>query len=367
MIKQILFMALSILYLNIQVVKSQAANVPVKVAVIGLTHTHVHWILGREKNSDIEIVAIVESNRELAERYSKQHGFSMDIVFNTMEEMMTKTNPEVATAFGSIYDHLKVVEFCAPRGIHVMVEKPLAVSLEHAEKMKAMADKYHILLLTNYETSWYSSNKKAWEYIIDQKKAGEIRKIVFHTGHQGPFEIGCNPEFTEWLTDPVLNGGGALTDFGCYGADIATWLMKGQKPVSVFCTTQQIKPDIYPRVDDDCTILLTYPKVQVIIQASWNWPFNIKDMEIYGQTGYLVCDDRNHITYRWANTDEAAKETLTDNQPPYNDPFVYLAAVVRKQIKPAAFDPSSIETNMVVMEILEAAKKSAKSGKVIKF
>jgi len=361
------FFITTILLLGIMsILKSQNTKSPVKVAVIGLTHTHVHWILGRENHNDIQIIAIVEPNGELAERYSKQHGFSMDIVFNTIEEMYARTKPEAVTAFGTIYDHLKVVEFCAPRGIHVMVEKPLAVSLEHANKMKALAQKYHIHLLTNYETSWYSSNNKAWEYIIDQKKAGELRKIVFHTGHQGPIEIGCNPEFTDWLTDPVLNGGGTLTDFGCYGADIATWLMKGEKPVSVFCTTQQLKPEIYPKVDDDCTILLTYPNVQVIIQASWNWPFNIKDMEIYGQSGYLVCEDKNHISYRWKDQIEAAKEVIPENKVPYNDPFAYLAAVVRSEIKSSAFDVSSIETNMVVMEILEAAKKSAKSGKVIK-
>ena len=363
---KIFFLAIIMLSGIMPILKSQTVKTPVKVAVIGLTHTHVHWILGRENHNDIQIVAIVEPNRELAERYSKQHGFSMDIVFNTIEEMFTKTKPEVVTAFGTIYDHLKVVEFCAPRGIHVMVEKPLAVSLEHAEKMKALAQKYHIHLLTNYETSWYSSNKKAWEYVIEQKKVGDLRKIVFHTGHQGPIEIGCNPEFTDWLTDPVLNGGGALTDFGCYGADIATWLMKGQKPISVFCTTQQIKPEIYPKVDDDCTILLSYPKVQVIIQASWNWPFNIKDMEIYGQSGYLVCEDKSHINYRWKNQIEAVEEIIPDNEAPYNDPFAYLAAVVRNEIKPTAFDLSSLETNMIVMETLEAAKKSMKRGKVVK-
>jgi predicted dehydrogenase len=363
---QILFLALSMLFFSIPILKSQTVKTPVKVAVIGLTHTHVHWILGREKHNDIEIVAIVEPNRALAEKYSKQHGFSMNIVFSTMEEMAAKTKPEVVTAFGSIYDHLAVVEFCAPRGIDVMVEKPMAVSIEHANKMKALAQKYHIHLLTNYETSWYSSNKKAWEYIIEQNKAGDLRKIVFHTGHQGPIEIGCNPEFTDWLTDPVLNGGGALMDFGCYGADIATWLMKGQRPTSVYCTTQQIKPEIYPKVDDDCTILLTYPNVQVIIQASWNWPFNIKDMEIYGESGYLICEDKNHINYRWANMDAAVKEMVPENPVPYDDPFAYLAEVVRNEITPAPFDLSSLENDMVVMEILEAAKISAKSGKVIK-
>ena len=83
---------------------------------------------------------------------------------------------------------------------------------------------------------------------------------MFHHGHRGPQEIGCSQEFLSWLTDPVLNGGGALNDFGCYGADLATWFMDGQAPQSVFAITQQIKPDVYPKVEDDATIVVMRPQ-----------------------------------------------------------------------------------------------------------
>ncbi|WP_308440949.1 Gfo/Idh/MocA family protein [Roseivirga thermotolerans] len=195
--------------------KAQEQNPPVKVAVIGLTHTHVHWILGREDRGDIEIIGIVEPNTDLAERYTKQHGFSMDIVYPTMEALMQEVQPEAVTAFGTIYDHLEVVEFFAPKGIHVMVEKPLAVSLAHAKKMQALAKKHNIHLLTNYETTWYGSNLKAYEMVHQDNMIGDIRKIVVHDGHPGPKEIGVNVEFLEWLIDPKYNGAGALTDFGC--------------------------------------------------------------------------------------------------------------------------------------------------------
>lgn len=337
---------------------------PLKVAVIGLVHAHVHQILS-DKKGNIEIIAIVEPNRKLAEQYAKQHGYNMDIVYNTMEEMIAKKQPEAVTGFGTIFSHLAVVEFFAPKGIHVMVEKPLAVSLKHANRMKELARKHNIHLLTNYETTWYATNKKAWQYVIDEKKGGDIRKLVFHTGHQGPIEIGCNPEFLEFLTDPVLNGAGALTDFGCYGANIATWLMQGELPQTVSCIAQHIKPAMYPKVEDEATILLTYPKTQVIIQASWNWPFGVKDMEVFGQTGYLKCDDRSKLHYRWKDDKKLIEEVLADIAPPQNDPFAYLAAVVRKQVIPAQFDLSALDNNMVVMQILEAAKKSVASGAVV--
>ncbi len=347
-------------------IAQNAKIIPLRVAVIGLVHTHVHGILGRGKIGDITIVAIVEPNRILAQKYATQYGFSMDIVFNTMAEMIVKTQPEAVSTFSTTFDHLSVVEFFAPRGIHVMVEKPLAVNLIHARKMMELAKKHNIQLLTNYETTWYGTHKKAFQYLIEEKKAGDLRKIIFHTGHEGPFEIGCNQEFTDWLTDPVLNGGGALTDFGCYGANLATWLMKGQKPLTVSCITQQIKPEVYPKVEDEATILLAYPKSQVIIEASWNWPFGVKDTEIYGQHGYLICEDRNNLNYRWKDGKLPVKEILPENNAPFNDPFSFLSAVVRKTITLPPFDLSSLENNMIVMEILDAAKESAKTGKTIK-
>lgn len=338
---------------------------PLRVGVIGLVHTHVHWILGREDMGDIEIVGIVEPNRKLALEYSERHGYSMDLVYDTMEEMISKTRPEAVTAFNTIYDHLKVVEYCAPKGIHVMVEKPLAVNQEHSEKMIALAREHNIELLTNYESSWYGSNYEAYELIHSENAIGEIRKIVFHTGHPGPVEIGCNPEFLEWLTDPVLNGGGALTDFGCYGANLSTWLMKGATPETVSCTVQQIKPDLYPKVEDEATIVLTYPRAQVIIQASWNWPHNVKDMEVYGKEGYVLCKNSTdmEILRKGSETVEhhAAASLPTGRQ----DPFAFMQRVVQEGYKMPSYDLSSLENNRIVMQILEAAKLSAQSGKTV--
>ena len=72
--------------------------------------------------------------------------------------MLDQTRPEGVVTFTSIFEHLEVVEACAPRGIHVMVEKPLAVNTDHADAMAALAEKFGIMVLTNYETSWYPSN-----------------------------------------------------------------------------------------------------------------------------------------------------------------------------------------------------------------
>jgi predicted dehydrogenase len=344
-----------------------AQKEPLKIGVVGLTHTHVHWILGREDRGDILIVGIVEANRDLAERYSKQHGFPMSLVFTTLEEMIAATHPTAVTAFGTIYEHLKVVEICAPMGIHVMVEKPLAVSLDHAKKMEALAKKHSIYLLTNYETTWYPSNHKAYD-LVKSGVVGDLRKVVIRDGHKGPKNIGVNSEFLDWLTDPVQNGGGAIMDFGCYGANLMTWLQHGKKPLSVTAVTQQQQKANNPKVDDDATILLTYDTSNAVIQASWNWPIGRKDMEIYGLNGVVYADNRHQLRVRIAEGyDGFTEETFTvpERPAPWDDPFALFAAVINKDITLDPFDPSSLENNMVVMEILDAAIKSAKTQRTI--
>jgi predicted dehydrogenase len=334
---------------------------PFRIGIAGLTHTHVHWLLGKADDGDIEIAGISEPNRELAERYLKQYNLPLTLLYASLEEMLDKTKPEAVTSFNSTDEHLAVVKVCAPRKISVMVEKPLSVNLDEARQMETLANKYGIHLLTNYETTWYGSNQKAFEQL---EALGDIRKIVVHDGHQGPKEIGVNKEFLDWLTDPVKNGGGALMDFGCYGANLITWLMKGERPQAVVAITQQIKPEVYPKVEDEATIIVTYPKAQGIIQASWNWPYNRKDMEIYGQKGYVFAD-RNGLKLKTSADKAEVYHAVPSPAKPYHDPFAYLAAVVRGEIIVKPTDLSSLQNNMIVMEILEAAKESARQGKII--
>ncbi len=361
-----LFVPICILLMSILNAKAQQS--PVRLGVVGLTHGHVGWILGRQDVGDVLMVGIVETNRDLAKRLSDQYGFSIAMVYDTMEEMIDATHPEAVAAFGNIYDHLSVVETCAPKGIHVMVEKPMAVSFEHALKMETLAKKYNIHLLTNYETSWYPTNLKARELLKDGK-IGSLRKVIVRDGHRGPKKIGVSGEFLEWLTDPVLNGGGAIMDFGCYGANLMTWLMDGKRPSSVTAVTQQLQAENNPEVDDDATIILTYDGAMAILEPSWNWPIGRKDMEVYGETGVIYADNRNQLRVRMSEGYDGFNEDsyeLKERDAPYDDPFSLFAAVIRGKLQLEAFDPYSLENNMVTMEILDAAVRSAKTQATVK-
>jgi predicted dehydrogenase len=339
---------------------------PVRMGIVGMTHDHVNSILNNPKHDGMVLVGFAEPNKELALRRLRKANLPESLWYASIEELIEKTKPTAVCDFRSTFEHLETVEKCAPLGIHVMVEKPLAVNLVHAKKMEVLAKKHGIQLITNYETTWYGSHHQAFDLIHKQGFLGEIRKVVIMDGHGGPKEIGCSPEFLAWLTHPVLNGGGAITDFGCYGANIMTWLMKGQKPLSVQATTRTNKPHIYPNVDDEATIVVQYPKTQGIFQGSWNWPFGRKDTEIYGQSGYIFANRFAKMKVKNSGND-TDPETLIDVKPlqsPYNDAFSYFAAVVTGSIY-ADGDLGSLQTNMITMQILDAAVKSSKTGKTV--
>jgi predicted dehydrogenase len=340
-----------------------ASHVPLRVGIAGLVHGHAAGFFQQSLHSpEIEIVGIAEPDQQVAARYAAQFHISQSLFFADLEQMLDKTHPQAVLAYTSTYDHRRVVEICARRGVHVMMEKPLAVSLEDAQAIERAARAGKIQALVNYETSWYASNRAAYD-LVHENALGDIRKVVVHDGHNGPKEINVQPEFFAWLTDPKLDGGGALFDFGCYGADLMTWLMDGRRPDTVTAVTQQIKPEIYPRVEDEATIVLTYPKAQAILQASWNWPFGRKDMEVYGRTGYVITVARDDIRVRRNENDREEQVSAKPLPAPYDDSLRYLRAVLMEGAKPD--DLSSLETNVTVVEILDAARRSAATGKTI--
>lgn len=337
---------------------------PLRVAIAGLVHGHVFGFFQQYLHSPlIQIVGIEEPDHAFALRVAERYKINTDLLYTDLDEMLAKTHPQAVLTYTDTFDHRKVVETCARHHVDVMMEKPLAVSFADARAMERAARDGHIQVMVNYETTWYPSNREAYD-LLHGDAIGPLRKFVARDGHSGPKEIGVGPEFLSWLTDPKLDGGGALFDFGCYGADLVTWLLDNARPMTVTAVTQHIKPDVYPRVDDEATIVVTYRKAQAIIQASWNWPFDVKDIQVFGKTGYVKTVQRDRVLVRRKGEREAQESTAKAIPLPDDDEIAYLRAVVLEGKKPEG--PTSLETNMIVTEILDAARESAATGKTIR-
>jgi predicted dehydrogenase len=343
---------------------AQTPPVPLRVAIVGLEHGHVEGFLSAlPQHKEVELVGIADSDSALFAKYQKKYALPEALIYKSEANVIERTHPQAVLVYTSIAEHRHAIEIAAQYGVSAMVEKPLTLSLADALAIRSTARHYKIHVLVNYETTWYASNKAAYGE-AESGRLGAIRRVVIHDGHNGPKEIGVPPEFLNFLTDPAQNGAGALYDFGCYGADLMTWLMHGETPLTVTAVLNHDKPEIYTRVDDDATVVLTYPHAQAVIQASWNWPFGRKDMEVYGATGYAITVAADQVRLRHEHDSEERLTTASSLSSPNNNSLSYLAAVVRDQLEPKG-DLTALDTNIVVMQILDAARESARTGKTV--
>jgi glucose-fructose oxidoreductase len=345
--------------------QNDAQPTPLRVAIVGLEHGHVEGFLqALPQHNNVQLVGIADADPALTAKYQQKYSLAPTLFYKSEANMIERVHPQAVLVYTSIGEHRHAIGIAAQYGVSVMVEKPLTISLDDALAIREIARYHKIHVLVNYETTWYASNKAAYDELRDGR-LGEVRRVVVHDGHQGPKEIGVPPEFLNWLTDPAQNGAGALYDFGCYGVDLMTWLMHGETPLTVTAVTNHDKPEIYPRVDDDATIILQYPHAQAVIQASWNWPFSRKDMEVYGATGYAITVGPDQLRLRLEHDHDEQLTNAPRLNGPANNSLDYLAAVLSGQVKDQG-DLSALDTNIIVMQILDAARQSVREGRTIR-
>ena len=334
-----------------------------RIAIIGLDHDHV-WGLLKDiaKVPQADLVAIADDHGDLVSRAKAQVPATVKF-YPDYIKMLDEAKPEAVFVTTSNDRHLEILRECAKRLIHYSTEKPMATNAADAREMQRLADQAGIKLMVNYWNAWVAPSHDLFHRV----KAGEIgpvQKIIVQYGHNGPKEIGVNKEFEAWLYDPVKNGGGAIMDFGCYGAEWALWL-KG-RPTRVYATTRKLKTEQHNRVDDDATITLDYPDATVVIEASWDWPYSMDRAYAFGPKGSFLArsDDlffRSSSSKGAPSTTDGDPVTLSPLPAETSNPIAYLLDRIRNN-KPVE-DPLSGKLNVQVMEILDAARESTRTGR----
>jgi predicted dehydrogenase len=214
--------------------------------------------------------------------------------------------------------------------------------------------------MSNYQMAWWPANHAAKD-LADSGALGNIYRIRGVVGHGGPGgPTGLNKFFFDWLTDPVKNGGGALVDFGCYNA---LWsLMYLGRPETVFAQTNQLRPEEFPKVEDNATIVLNYKQATAILEGSWDLPRSFQDLEVFGRQGSLYMTNGKVETRKGR---EAAKDVpLTPLSPEAAEPIAAMINSIETKTPPKGM--TSIDLNVGVVEIIEAAKESVKTGKAVR-
>jgi predicted dehydrogenase len=346
-----------------------------RMAVVSLLHAHVWLHLGTMMKGDkVKLVGVSETLPDLIARATREDvipqtqnvtrpGVPASLIYSDWKKMIDETRPDIVWAFTPTNQHVDVVRYCAPKGIHVMVEKPLAATLKEALEIQALAQKHKIHVLTNYGSTWQAS-QHAIRAAVDAGEIGKVWRLHSVTGHNGPGDP-KKSSFAAWLADPVQNGGGVLMDFGCY---MALWSVgiKGM-PESVYATAQHMKPEMFPNVEDNAVIILNYKDGVAILEASWDLPPAQRlGNEIYGLKGSIVGNSiRKAGGPPVPRGSQQAGDPLqvTALPPERSEPIAYM--VDRLRNKQPLDGQSALDINVAVQEILEAAKVSVKTGRAV--
>jgi predicted dehydrogenase len=331
-----------------------------KIAVIGLVHSHVWGHLGKMiDGKHARLVGVAETNPELVAEVKKRPGGDRVPVYSDYTKLLEEQKPEIVWAFVENNRHLEIAKACAPRKIHLMYEKPLASTLADAREIARLAKQHGIEVLTNYQMAWWASQYTA-KRTVDAGAIGKPWRLRGVVGHGGPGNTGPSKFFFDWLTDPVQNGGGALMDFGCYNALWSLWYMG--RPEKVYAHVNQLRPETFPKVEDNSTMVLSYKNGVGLFEGSWDLPRSFQELEVFGLGGSVVMQN-GKVTMRKGRMGAEEQVPVEALVPENADPVAYMVARVRGK-KPVE-GIVAIDINVDVVEIIEAAKKSVKTGAAV--
>ena len=339
-----------------------------KIAIIGLVHSHYGGNLPTIlKSQQVKLVGIAETIPDLVAE-AKSRGAKDVPFFEDYRKMLDATKPDIVWAFVENNRHLEIAKECAPRKINLIYEKPLASTYKDAQAIAELVKKYGIKVMCNYQMAWWPANTEA-KKLVDSGAIGKPWRLHGIVGHGGPGSGGAGRFFFDWLTDPEKNGAGALVDFGCYNALWSLWYMG--RPESVYAEAIHMRPQTFPKVEDSAALMLHYPTGISIFEGSWDLPRSFQDVEIFGSStaadGKLtrgsVYMTRQKVEVR-PERGQANEVPLAPFPPEKADPIAFMVDAMKSN-KPIE-GITALDINVGVVEIIEAAKESIRTGRAVK-
>lgn len=335
---------------------------PLRIGVLGMTHDHVWGNLRDLKNSTAgTLVAAADPSEDLGEK--AQSEYDCPQVFDDYEEMLETVDLDAVYIFADNLSGAELTLMAAERGLHVMIEKPMASNLDGANQMLAAARKAGVSLMVNWPFAWWAQLQHAFT-MAQAGEIGQLFQTKYRSAHAGPKELGCTPHFYNWLYDAQLNGAGATMDYCCYGAALARYLL-GQ-PSRVNGTVGHCLKD-YITLDDNAIIVMQWPRAIAISEASWTQIGHLTSYyaAIYGSEGTLVVEPGAKGRLLLANA--AHEDGIEVDVPPLPAAMRNATEFFLSRISQGLPIDGicSAEVSRDAQEILEAGLISAQEGRAI--
>ena len=357
-----------------------------RVGVIGFAHMHVNELVDRFiATGCADIVACADTVPRTASLTTVEGSRNANLKrtlaapgvprgYQDYNEMLRMEDLDIAILCPEISQHAEVAEAVAQYGIHMVTEKPMAGRLEDALRMASAAEKAGVALAVNWPITWRPAIRRVKE-LLDAGAIGAIWEIKWRNGASlGPLAHGStHPGATvvsglvsdaekamEWWHQAEA-GGGALLDYCCYGACLASWFLEAP-PISVQCLKANLMSG-FGTADDNAAMLLRFPSAIAILEASWT-TFHIGVANgpiIYGTHGTIVVDGADILVYRdrGVNTPSFVEkgEPLPQGRATIGEEFLH-----HLETGDPLHPTLALPINLAAVAILDAGMQSAEDG-----
>lgn len=238
-----------------------------KIGILGIVHDHI-FLMNEINNfqaiENVDVTCAADVNEPLLK---KVRNMGVKRTYKDYNEMLAREDLDAVGVYAENFLHGQYTEAAAEKGLHILVEKPMAANLEIAQKMVDVTKKKNVKLMINFPPLWSPGLRHAIKMAQDGN-IGNIFEIRFRAAHNGPKEMGCTPYFYNWLYDEKLNGAGAFMDFCTYGAMYSRWVLGVPEKVTAI-GGNYVKDYIAP-LEDNAILLMAYKRAMGIAEASWN-------------------------------------------------------------------------------------------------
>jgi predicted dehydrogenase len=329
-----------------------------RIGALGLSHDHI-WdnLAALSDSSDGVLVAAADPHPELQERV---RSLGCEQVFADYRQLLDSVPLDAVYIYADNRQGVELALLAAARGLHIMIEKPMASTLAGADRMRGAARAAGVQLMVNWPIAWWPHLQYALQ-LVDQGRIGEVFQVNYRSAHAGPRELGCSPFFSEWLYDPQRNGAGALMDYCCYGAALVCRLLG--LPSRVTAVSGRLRKEDLP-AEDNAVLIMQHARAISTSTASWTQIGHMSSYipMIYGSAGTLILQ-QGQVWLADATHEDGVKLDLPPPIAGQANSAEYFLGHIRSGEPITGL--CSADVGLMAQEVLEAGLRSAAEGRTV--
>ncbi len=224
------------------------------------------------------LVAVMRRSEDKIKDFARRHG--VERYYTNVDDLLA--DPEVNAVYIATPPHVhpELSIRAAEAGKHILLEKPMALSVEACEQINTACRKHNVQLIIAYYRRFFPLVQQM-KTLLDRGAIGRpVRARALHTGFYSPKEDGERA----WVTDSSIGGGGFMMDAGIHRFDLFAHFFGQATDVSAFADTVHFDFE----VDDSSSVIIRFENgVHASAEFNWNAGLALDEFEILGTEGRI--------------------------------------------------------------------------------